>query len=201
MGKLIYDIIQRFEVENGIPCLISTNIHIVEGGQDLVSLSNSILAKLSFYEKFKVNRASQYRGYRLKSPKPGFKRYQLVLAERKEGLCISIPQDIFQPEVLKLIFTDNTQDECIVGIFWVLPSKKQEFIQSLKPNYPHLQISGDFYINPVEEFSPYTLSDSDSYLVLSEDKLFPYTWQVCISSGEVLEEFLGHFGKILMEIG
>ncbi|MCC5645471.1 hypothetical protein LC607_21480 [Nostoc sp. CHAB 5824] len=30
-------------------------------------------------------------------------------------------------------------------------------------------------------------------------KLFPYSWQVCITSSEVLKEFLGYFAKILME--
>ncbi|MEG4964324.1 MULTISPECIES: hypothetical protein, partial [unclassified Microcoleus] len=44
-----------------------------------------------------------------------------------------------------------------------------------------------------------TLSNRDSYVILSEDKLFPYAWQVSISSSEVLEEFLRYFAKILME--
>jgi hypothetical protein len=54
-------------------------------------------------------------------------------------------------------------------------------------------------IIPRNEFSPDTLSDSDTYLVLRNDKLFPYTWQAFITSSEVLEEFVGHFAKILIE--
>ena len=137
MSKIIYDVIQRFEVENGVPRLVSTNIQVIEGGEDLLSLAISMLTKLGFYEKFEENRTSQYIGYRLKNPGKGAKRYQLVLAQRKEGLCISIPKDVFQPEILEI----NCWSDCI----------------------------------------------------------FPYMWQLCINSSEVLEEFINHFAKILME--
>ena len=39
MSKTIYDVIQRFEVEKGVPRLISTNIQVIEGGEDLMSLA------------------------------------------------------------------------------------------------------------------------------------------------------------------
>jgi hypothetical protein len=50
-----------------------------------------------------------------------------------------------------------------------------------------------------EQFKIEHLGDSSSYLAISEDKLFPYASQVCISSREVLEEFLSYFVKIIME--
>ncbi|MDD1466457.1 hypothetical protein MEO43_14395 [Dolichospermum sp. ST_sed5] len=50
-----------------------------------------------------------------------------------------------------------------------------------------------------EEFKLEHLGESSSYLILDEDKLFPYMSQVCITSSELLEEFINHFAKILME--
>lgn len=90
MSKIIYDVIQRFEVEDGVPRLISTTIQVIEGGEDLMSSASTLLKQMGFYDKFDEKRTSQYIGYRLKNPRKGDKRYQLVLAQRKEGLCISI---------------------------------------------------------------------------------------------------------------
>ena len=67
MSKIIYDVIQRFEVENGVPRLISTNIQVIEGGEDLMSSAASLLKQLGFYDKFEEKRTSQYIGYRLKN--------------------------------------------------------------------------------------------------------------------------------------
>ncbi|MEA5531892.1 hypothetical protein VB638_20345 [Dolichospermum sp. UHCC 0684] len=233
MSKIIYDVIQRFEVENGVPRLVSTNIQVIEGGEDLLSLAISMLTKLGFYEKFDENRTSQYIGYRLKNPGKGAKRYQLVLAQRKEGLCISIPKDVFQPEILEIkcwsdciIHEDNfgnlidTTDH-FLGRFWILPSKEDIFLEVTQSHYPNTlngEVRGKFYLNPyqtfsmgdyddyeeavsmeADEFKLEQLGESSSYLILYEDKLFPYMWQVCIISNEVLEEFINHFAKILME--
>ncbi len=85
MSKIVYDVIQRFEVENGVPRLVSTNIQVIQGGEDLMSLATNLLNQLGFNEKFKVSQASQYLGYRLKNPAKGAKRYQLDLAQPKEG--------------------------------------------------------------------------------------------------------------------
>ncbi len=119
--------------------------------------------------------------------------------------------------------------ENIAGRFLVLPLKRDIFLDSLHPNYwdilevEHKTI-GSFYLNKFEkkihegkvedytyyqvyssialqEFNPNTLSDSDSYLVLREDELFSYTWQTCIRSSEVLQEFIDHLGKILIPDG
>ncbi|MTJ22325.1 MULTISPECIES: hypothetical protein [Dolichospermum] len=231
MSKIIYDVIQRFEVENGVPRLVSTNIQVIEGGEDLLSLATSILAKLGFYEKFDENRTSQYIGYRLKNPGKGAKRYQLVLAQRKEGLCISIPKDVLTANILHLTyFTDDEFTYGLLANLWILPSQEDRFYELMQTHYPNLlelgEITGfiplnrrDFriynrdpgedinlnnchnYINSPEEFDIDKWGNNSCYMVIDllEDKLFPYTYQVCISSGEVLEEFITYFAKILME--
>ncbi|MEG4577465.1 hypothetical protein QUA56_33090 [Microcoleus sp. N3A4] len=237
MSKIIYDLIQRFEVEDGVPRLISTNIQVIEGGQDLMSLAISLLKELGFYEKFEEKRTSQYIGYRVKKPGKGDKRYQLVFQERKDSLFISIPQDILDKHILSFKYWTlvEVEPELTVGSVWVLPSEKELFLNSLEPRLITIiegKTRGVFYINEIieqpinysdlpekinvsfayckrtilklpleknENFPIETLSNRDSYLILSEDKLFPYAWQVSISSSEVLEEFLGYFVKILME--
>jgi len=229
MFKVVYDVIQRFEVENGVPRLVSTNISVIEGGEDLMSLATRLLQQLGFEEKFKLSRASQYIGYRLKNPGKGAKRYQLVLTQRKEELCISIPRDVLHEHVLQLGYWIPFPEGIghrfdPVGIIWVLPSKKDIFLDLIAPQYwDILQVEGKtvgeielnkyatvmpglFYcvipnseIIPRNEVRIEALSDNSSYLILTEDKLFPYTWQVCISSREVLEEFLSYFAKILIE--
>lgn len=231
MSKIIYDVIQRFEVENGVPRLISTNIQVIEGGEDLMSSAASLLKQLGFYDKFEEKRTSQYIGYRLKNPRKGDKRYQLVLAQRKEGLCISIPQDILEPYLLNMRSHIVIPEQLVIGwclkaSYWILPSKRDNFLNSINGDYWHLfekfnigdesEIKGDFYLNHYEdddwdmgtifpsklldEFQADTLShDPESYLRVDTAKLFPYAWQVSISSSEVLEEFLGYFAKIIME--
>lgn len=227
MSKIIYDLIQRFEVEKGVPRLISSKIEVIEGGEDLMSLATSLLKQLGFYDKFEERRTSQYVGYRLKNPGKGDKRYQLILGQRKEGLCISIPQEFLEPYLLKLKSWVTIEEAQVVGdttqgFFWILPSKKSLFLNSLHHNYWVLfeegKIVGEYYLNEykeaeidrscvyssfalpsviLKEFNPHTLSDPDSYLILNADNLFPYTLQVCISSSAVLEEFLVFFGKLI----
>ncbi|MEG4849864.1 hypothetical protein QUB10_03020 [Microcoleus sp. B5-D4] len=235
MSKTIYDVIQRFEVEKGVPRLISTNIQVIEGGEDLMSLAANLLKQLGFYDKFDEKRTSQYIGYRLKNPRKGDKRYQLVLAQRKEGLCISIPQDRLEPYLLNMKSHVVIQEQVVRGenlkaSYWILPSKREQFLNSIKGEYWHLfeefeigvkrEIKGDVYLNSykdyensytnwvevfpseiLDEFQADTLSnDPQSYLIINPDKLFPYAWQVSINSSEVLEEFLSYFAKILMEV-
>jgi len=233
MSKIIYDVIQRFEVEDGVPRLISTNIQLIEGGEDLISLAISFLKELGFYEKFEEKRTSQYIGYRVKKLWKADKRYQVVFQERKDSLFISIPQDILDEHILSFKYWTGegvTPELVTAGAVWVLPSKKELFLNSIDPQFTTLiegETRGSFYINEIpkeyhlinshvrrlgernvyvrahfrknEKFPIETLSNRDSYVILSEDKLFPYAWQVSISSSEVLEEFLGHFAKILME--
>lgn len=208
MSKIIYDVIQRFEVENGVPRLVSTNIQVIQGGEDLLSLAISLLTQMGFYEKFEEKRTSQYIGYRLKNPAKGDKRYQLVLAQRKEGLCISALKEILDPNLLNLInwpYDDQLREiwDSQKGRYWVIPSKKDIFFASMNPEIWYLikgKIAGNFNFRNAISDSPLGLiSNTDSYLTLREDKLFPYAWQVCINSKEVLEEFIIQFAKVLME--
>ncbi|MEG4021382.1 hypothetical protein [Microcoleus sp. S13C4] len=243
MSKIIYDVIQRFEIENGVPRLISTNIQVIEGGEDLMSLATSLLKQLGFYDKFEEKRTSQYIGYRVKELWKADKRYQVVFQERKDSLFISIPQDILDEHILSFNYWTEegvTPELITAGAVWVLPSKKELFLNSIDPRFTTIiegKIRGNFYINEIakeyllinshvrrigernvyvkahykrtsppkvppktsEKFFIETLSNRDSYVILSEDKLFPYAWQVSISSSEVLEEFVGHFAKIIME--
>ncbi|MBK1990088.1 hypothetical protein A0J48_021590 [Sphaerospermopsis aphanizomenoides BCCUSP55] len=54
----------------------------------------------------------------------------------------------------------------------------------------------DSYFQEVKHY----FEESNNYcLKVRIDKLFPYSWQVCITSAEVLEEFITYFAKILME--
>ncbi|MBE9232716.1 hypothetical protein IQ231_13740 [Cuspidothrix issatschenkoi LEGE 03284] len=214
MSKIIYDVIQRFEVENGVPRLVSTNIQVIEGGEDLLSLAISMLGKMGFYEKFEEKRTSQYIGYRLKNPGKGAKRYQLVLSQRQDSLYISIPQSIIYPHLLVLNWEPylsietwkegNDIDEIQSGIYWIRPSKEKDIFNGFGNHQEMLDILAsvgsfslkDYYFQEVKHY----FEERYNYcLKVRTDKLFPYSWQVCITSAEVLEEFITHFSKILME--
>ena len=221
MSKIIYDLIQRFEVENGVPRLISTKIEVIEGGEDLMSLATSLLKQLGFYEKFEEKRTSQYIGYRLKNAGKGDKRYQLVLSQRKQNLCISIPQEIFKKHILEIEYynfvgnySDETDYEWIVLCrLWVLPSKKNIFLNTITYKKELLQLSkviGSCYFHhtaervcdqqyPGFDMNASNLADTSSYVLLESDKLFPYTWQTSIDSTEILKEFINYFCQLLME--
>ncbi|BAY38546.1 hypothetical protein NIES2111_28940 [Nostoc sp. NIES-2111] len=236
MSKIIYDVIQRFEVEDGIPRLLSTNIQVIQGGEDLTSLATNMLDKLGFYDKFEENRTSQYIGYKLKKPKKGAKRYQLILTPRKDGLCVAISKEILQGNILSLEYFFGTKayyeiSYSTLGRIWIIPSKEDIFWQSLQSRYPNLsetrqatgsltlnhryeieyhlgdigensdfpEIKAENIVNSPEKFDITSLASSNSYLVINDDSLFPYSWQVCITSSEVLKEFISYFAKILME--
>jgi hypothetical protein len=237
MSKIIYDVIQRFEIENGIPRLISTNIQVIQGGEDLMSLATGLLTQLGFYNKFEESRTSQYVGYKLKNPKKGAKRYQLVLTPRKEGLCVTLSRNILEGNILYLEYFEGSDPHydpfcSLLGKIWILPSKEYIFWQSIQTRYPSLlnigETTGHFTLNKRDQFEYYLgdisgknsdfpeikannfikspeefdingLGSSNCYLVINDDKLFPYCWQVCITSSEVLEEFINYFAKILME--
>ncbi|MEQ9371355.1 MAG: helix-turn-helix transcriptional regulator [Coleofasciculus chthonoplastes F3-SA18-01] len=205
-------------------------------GKNLMSLATSMLEQLSFDEKFKKNITSSYTGYRLKNPGARAKKYLLVLAQRKEGLCISVSKDVLEPHILCLeyySYEDETPD-IILGKFWIIPSKEDIFLASMQTHYPTLldgEVTGSFtlnertlrffhcsdidnsigidfidfiddsidFIESPEEFEVNSLGSHNCYLVINEDQLFPDTLQVCITSREILEEFIRYFGEILME--
>ena len=191
-------------------------------GKNLMSLATSMLEQLSFDEKFKKNITSSYTGYRLKNPGARAKKYLLVLAQRKEGLCISVSKDILEPHILCLKYYEDAAPDIILGKFWIIPSKEDIFLASMQTHYPTLldgEVTGSFtlnkgaylfhhnididdsidFIESPEEFEVNSLGSHNCYLVINEDKLFPDTLQVCISSREILEEFIRYFGEILME--
>lgn len=105
-------------------------------------------------------------------------------------------------------------EEYILGEIWVIPSKEDVFLKSMQFQYPNIlqgEVSGKFllielddeldrfYSLVTQEFNIQNLSDSDSYVIVQNNEIFPYTGQVYISSKKVLEEFFHHFGIIIME--
>ena len=221
MSKIIYDVIQRFEVENGVPRLVSTNIQVIQGGEDLLSLAIDMLAQMGFYAKFEEKRTSQYIGYRLKNAGKGEKRYQLVLAQRKEVLYISIPYTAIKPDLLVLnwqpflgleeLEKGKKIDPINSALYWVIPNKSTTFLQKavdFQSNMSRIMteiISStgsysfkDYDFQEIRHF--FKLMESEQYcLELTQDTLFPYALQLCITTKEVLEEFLNYFGKIIMD--
>lgn len=194
-------------------------------GENLMSLASSILDQLGFNQKFQENRTSQYIGYRLNNSE----QYQLVLAQRNEDLCVYINKTVLQPELLELkceheYFDEDGYDHPVtttLGCFWVLPSKEYIFLQSMQDFYPDIlkgKIVGSFTLNlcdiettelgdviPIfnpmspEQFKLESLGNTNNYIKLNQDKVLPYAWRACISSSEVLREFIGHLGEILMK--
>jgi hypothetical protein len=82
MTKIVYDLVQRFEVIDGVPTLLSSNIQIIEGGDNLLSIAQEWLIKNTDLLAFNKQ---QYIGYKTK----GDKRYQLVLSPRTDFLQVS----------------------------------------------------------------------------------------------------------------
>jgi predicted transcriptional regulator len=145
------------------------NIDVIQADQDLLSLATDILSKKGFDEQFKVSKASQYLGYRLKNLLKVEKNYQLILAQAKEALFISIPQDILKKHVLQICFWENIpyepgHVEKKLAIIWVKPSKKQLFLDSLDaPYWNKLQVpektTEQVYLNELQE----NIYHEDSY--------------------------------------
>ncbi|MBD1878863.1 helix-turn-helix transcriptional regulator [Coleofasciculus sp. FACHB-T130] len=209
-----------------LPQPVSSSMKESKPGEDLMDLAITMLTQLGFNEMFKVSSSGQYIGYQLKNPDKGIKSYQLILAQQKKELSVSIIKGIVEQYALSLQYWEYFDLAGQIYLFtkamvWILPSKKDAFLDSLHAYYWHPlkeeeRTTGVFKFNklgcdntgyegcvidriPLEEFNPETLSSRDTYLILSEDKIFTDTWQVCISSKEVLQEFIGHFGKILIE--
>jgi hypothetical protein len=187
MSKVIYDVIQRFELENGVPRLISTNIQVIEGGDDLTSLAIRILTDLGFDRNFEKKQRSQYIGYRAKDPQKGAKNYRLILMPRKEGLSVSIHQAILEPHLLELAYWINMSDaDAGVGWttssrIWVKPSSKESFLNKLnvellatiddqlEDNQLENRLAGRVYLNKVEPASPIY----DEYRVIQGSEIIP----------------------------
>ncbi|WP_353929349.1 hypothetical protein WJM97_13585 [Okeanomitos corallinicola TIOX110] len=205
MSKIIYDVIQRFEVENGIPRLVSTNIQVIEGGEDLLSLAISMLGKMGFYEKFEEKRTSQYIGYRLKNPGKGAKRYQLVLAQRKDGLDISIDKDYLRPHLTsvsviegKMTMTKYNEESSYFYWFRGCQDDIYNVLRILHIAEPTVIFKGSWFQVRDHKYID-DLNKNNSCIPFYSNHLFTYTWQASITSKELLEEFISYFAKILME--
>ncbi|MEG4044587.1 hypothetical protein [Microcoleus sp. Pol17_C1] len=82
--KIVYDVIQRFELIDGVPQLISTDIKTIQGGTTLFSIAETWLAKNTQLVRCYTE---QYVGYKNKRDK----RYQLVLTPRATSLQVAFP--------------------------------------------------------------------------------------------------------------
>ena len=139
-----FDLIQRIRVEDGVPRIVSTTIQVIEGGQDLLSQAINILSNIGFYEKFDEIRTSQYIGFKPKQRKKGNKRYQLILLQKQDELCISIPQEIAENFIFDIFSISIAQEdkgleetECKIQTYFisrvlVLPRHRSLFQESIK---------------------------------------------------------------------
>ena len=82
--KIVYDVVQRFEVVDGVPQLISTQIKSIEGGTSLFCIAEYWIGKNTKLLPFNEQ---QYVAYKNK----GDKRSQLVLTPRISFLQVSFP--------------------------------------------------------------------------------------------------------------
>jgi hypothetical protein len=157
----IPDVLDGVEQENTIAKPPQESVESDAGsGENLMFLATSMLEQLGFDQKFKMNRTSQYTGYRLKNPGQRTKSYLLVLAQCKEGLGISIHNDILTLYVLNLKFYDDVWVSNEYGyeakvqefsrLYWVIPSKEDIFLE-ISQDYKDIfsgESTGSFYLDP-----------------------------------------------------
>lgn len=85
---LIYDITQRFEVQDGVPRLMFTDIQVLESGNNLMCVAKEWMKK---HTSLHLCVTKNYIGYRKKPlAKSG---YELVLAQRVKSLEVSFPHN------------------------------------------------------------------------------------------------------------
>jgi hypothetical protein len=172
----------------------------------LISLATSILDKLGFEEYFIKSKGifPPYVAYKFRQPREANEFYQLVLLQRNDGLEIYIFKEVLNIGLLKIKCWEYNEftgeaDALTKGIFWILPSKTNIFLDSLHPVYADLfkgKVLGDFSLNRFyqdeygnEEFTkpkfslvefPFEIisNRSDSYLVVSDTELFTNTWKI-----------------------
>lgn len=154
MSKQVFDVIQRLEVEDGIPRVISSTINLIEGGVDLLSQARTTLKELDFADKFEENKTAQYIGYRPKRTTKGIRRYSLVLFQRKDGLLISFPQEFLKLFTLELTYCTYDHDNNVVysthDLYWVRPSQEDLFLDISKNYWEHTkgEVAGHVNIDP-----------------------------------------------------
>ncbi|MDQ2096758.1 MAG: hypothetical protein QQW96_03825 [Tychonema bourrellyi B0820] len=84
-NKTYFDLIQRFQVVDGVPKLLSSHVEMIDspGFDDLMSIAQLWLKNSTAYI---AHRESQYIGYKSVS-----ERYEFILAICNDGLWISSP--------------------------------------------------------------------------------------------------------------
>ncbi len=140
MSKVIYDLIQRFEVEDGVPRLIASTLNVISGGEDLFSTAQKLLEDRNFSNFFVERKASQYVGYRKKVSGGVSKRSQLIISRRKDGICISLEEKFLEQYIVRFRYrtycseagTDVSQ---YVAKIWIIPSKEDDFMANRNPYY------------------------------------------------------------------
>jgi hypothetical protein len=207
-----FDLIQRIRVEDGVPRVISTTIQVIEGGEDLLSFAREILKTLKFEEKYIENIKSQYIGYKLKNPKKGYSRYQLIFFNRENQLSIAVPKNIVEPFLLKLQQVEYNQYDQLERSFcfwWLRPLFIAQFFEIIeKYGYEPSPKNDLSYIR--KDYDGYKITEcyeqitNGGYAISASigisSSLFPYTWQFRIESRDVLAEFLNFFAVKLMEL-
>lgn len=89
----VYDLIQRFEVSDGKPRLLSTHITVISSidSEDLMSSAKKWIQKNTFLREV---RRHEYIGFREEKTKGKKKRYQLIICGRRNYLQIHIPKNV-----------------------------------------------------------------------------------------------------------
>ena len=123
--RIVYDLIQRFEVVDGVPQLISTLINSIEGGTSLFSIAESWIAKNTKLERFNKQ---QYVAYKNK----GDKRYQLVLTPRASFLQVAFPSSSLSGKV----HFETEYDSLFPYALRVAIDNKDNLIQLLEDIFP-----------------------------------------------------------------
>ena len=145
--------------QNRVSVPVSLSTKESEVGEDLMALAITMLTQLGFDEMFKVSRSAQYIGYQLKNSDKGVKSYQLILAQHKKELSVSIIKGILDRYALRLQYWEyldvaGQMYPYTIARFWILPSKKDVFLEFLHPYYWNLlkveeKIMGVCYLNEV----------------------------------------------------
>lgn len=215
-----FDLIQRIRVENGVPRVISTTIQVIEGGEDLMSFAITSLKQRGFYEKYTENLKSQYVGYKLKTPKKGARRYQLILSSREETLLIAIPKTILDSALTTVVAVEPNNltlmeegdlnslwEPPIHSLWWVIPSYEEDFLRIINNFGGREDFQEGFkdcYVIPstIDEIDFFCIAvvDTECAIMPSESSLFPYAREIWIDSKEILELFFDCYIPRLMEL-
>ncbi|MEG4533035.1 hypothetical protein [Microcoleus sp. D2_18a_D3] len=124
--KIVYDLIQRFEVIDGVPHLLHSQINSIEGGTSLFSMAESWIAKNTQLVRFNK---LQYVAYKNKDDK----RYQLVLTPRLSFLQVSFSSSRLSGKVQFV----TEPDALFPYALRVAIDSKETLIQLLEDIFPH----------------------------------------------------------------